>query len=280
MLLEVAKLLFQKDTRDSLKELVALIKKEPEWRANLLDFDETFPQAERRKAELLVRFLHEVLLQKGWKAQRAGVAEFVVQEIVDNAFQHGTDSDGSSGKVRIRAALTNYWITCQVTDSGKGFDLHNALSAQATEGGHGLSKVKALAISLTQENPNSIKVTVENHAGKIDLADIDGVFILNLKGRLTHESVDYNREAASIDEALPDGSKVIIDLTETQYASSVALRFLMMLQKRNEAHHRKTVLVVPKDSVIREIFEVAGFDSVFQCVALRAEALELFQVPQ
>ena len=36
MFIDIAKLLFQKDTRDALKELVALIRKKPEWQADLI----------------------------------------------------------------------------------------------------------------------------------------------------------------------------------------------------------------------------------------------------
>jgi anti-anti-sigma factor len=278
MLLDVVKLLLQKDTRESFKELVALVRKKPEWKADLLTLDEKFSQSEQAKAGTLVRFIHELLLQKDWAPKRAGVAEFVIQEIADNAFLHGRSPGRQSGTVRLSATLTSYWIDCRVMDSGPGFDLAAALAGQAQGEARGLARVRALASSLVQKGPNTIEVTVQNHPARIDVALIHDIPVVNLRGRLGHDTIRLDEELADIETALAGSSRLVVDLTEAQYVSSVGLRFLMLLQRRNQAAGREAVLVARADSAVGEILKISRFDQVFRCADSRADAFALLGV--
>jgi anti-sigma regulatory factor (Ser/Thr protein kinase) len=182
MLLDIAKLLFQKDTRDAVKEAIAFLRKQPDWQTQL-EVNEAFPSEDKLKARLLVQFLREALVNKGWKEQRAGVVEYVVQELVDNAYVHG-GAAARGGTVRITATLNSQWAQCGVMDSGKGFSLDDALAAQNADGLHGLSQVNALAARLTQRAPAFIEVVVESRAPAIAVQEVDGIYVAQVEGRL------------------------------------------------------------------------------------------------
>lgn len=71
---------------------------------------------------------------------RAGIVEYVVQELVDNAYVHG-GAAVRGGTVRITATLNNQWAQCGVMDSGKGFSLEGALAAQKDDRLHGPNQI-------------------------------------------------------------------------------------------------------------------------------------------
>ena len=273
MLLDIAKLLFQKDTREAVKELVDLIRRRPEWQAELISLDEKFDYADEPRAGLLVRFLREALLQKEWQPRRAGVAEFVIQEIVDNAFQHGKPAAGSNGVVRFNATLTPSWVSCRVTDAGPGFDLAQTLQQQANGEARGLARVQGLTSKLLQDGRNTIEVVIRSTPGAIDVAVIDGVHIVTMSGRLGHDDFDPTVEFSRIETALDRDADMLVDPSDAQYLASRALRLLTLLHRRSRSAGQKIVLVVTADTVISEILHISRYDRIFDCVHSRAEAL-------
>lgn len=275
MFIEIAKLLFQKDTRDALKELVELIRKKPEWQADLITLDEKLQYADEARAGILVQFLREALLQKEWQAKRAGVAEFVIQEIVDNAFHHGKPADGSSGKVRVNATLTSAWVSCRVTDAGAGFDLARTLEQQQASGEPGgLTRVRQLASKLVQEGRNTIEVMVRTTPGAIDVVVIDGIQVVNMRGRVGRDEFDLDAEFLRIRSALDPAAAVLVDLSDAEYVASRGLRLLTLLDRGNRSDGRKSVLVVKPDTAVAEILHLSRYDKVFECVPSRAAGLE------
>jgi anti-sigma regulatory factor (Ser/Thr protein kinase)/anti-anti-sigma regulatory factor len=274
MLLDIAKLLFQKDTRDVVKDLIELIKKRPEWKADLLTLDEKLPYSKDAEVGLLVQFIREALLQKNWPPKRAGVAEFAIQEVVDNAFHHGRPLEGSAGTVRVSATLTSYWVSCRVTDSGEGFSLKEILAQQARDEPRGLTRVREVSSGLAQDGANTIEVTIRATPGAIDIALLDKVLVINMRGRLGRESFDIEAEFPRIEAAIESTQKVLIDLSEAEYASSVVLRFLGKVYRRNKGLGQPSVLVVKPDSAIQEILTIARYDKTFfECVGSRSEGI-------
>jgi anti-anti-sigma factor len=272
MFIEIAKLLFQKDTRDAFKELVALIRKKPEWQADLITLDEKLKYADEERAGILVQFLREALLQKQWEAKRAGVAEFVIQEVVDNAFHHGKPADGS-GVVRINATLSSAWVSCRVTDAGPGFDLAQVLEQQAKSEPSGLTRIRQLAAKLLQDGRNTIEVMVRATPGAIDVAVIDGIQVVSLRGRVREELFDLNAEFARIQGALDRAADVLIDLSDAEYISSRGLRLLTLLHRHNRANGRKSVLVFKANTALAEILQISRYDKLFECAHTRADGL-------
>lgn len=273
MFIDIAKLLFQKDTRDAVKELVDLLRKKPEWQADLITLDEKLKYADEARAGILVQFLREALLQKQWEAKRAGVAEFVIQEVVDNAFQHGKPVDGSGGVVRINAALSSAWVSCRVTDAGPGFDLAQVLEKQAAGEPGGLTRIRALASKLLQEGRNTIEVMVRSTPGVIDIAVIDGIQVVTMRGRVREELFDFDAELARIRGALDRTTDVLIDLSDAEYISSRGLRLLTFLHRHTQANGRKSVLVFKANTALAEILQISRYDKVFECAPTREEGL-------
>jgi anti-sigma B factor antagonist len=273
MLIDIAKLLFQKDTRDAVKELVELVRRKPEWQADLITLDEKLKYADEARAGVLVQFLREALLQKQWEPKRAGVAEFVIQEVVDNAFHHGKPADGSSGAVRINATLSSAWVSCRVTDAGPGFDLARVLEQQAQGEASGLTRIRELASKLLQDGRNTIEVLVRHTPGVIDVAVIDGIQIVSMRGRVREELFDLNAEFSRIQGALDPAADMLIDLSDAEYVSSRGLRLLTLLQRHTQVNGRKAVLVFKADTALAEILQISRYDKIFDCVHSRAEGL-------
>ena len=273
MFIDIAKLLFQKDTRDALKELVALIRKKPEWQADLITLNEKLGYQDEPRAGILVQFLRELLLKKEWPPKRAGVAEFVIQELVDNAFHHGKPADGSSGAVRINATLTSSWVSCRITDDGPGFDLAQTLEQQARGEPSGLSQIRELASKLVQDGRNTVEVVVRNTLGAIEVMVIDGIQVVSMRGRLGQAEFDLGAEFSRIEAALDPGAPLLIDLSDAQYVASKGLRLLALIHRRNQALGQQSVLVVTADSAIAEIVHISRYDKIFDCVTSRPDGL-------
>ena len=68
---------------------------------------------------------------------------------------------------------------------------------------------------------------------------------------------------------------LIVDLNETRYISSNGLRTLLMAMREAEKRGGKLKLCCLSPRLV-EIFEMSGFDRVFEIVATRKEAGELF----
>ena len=88
-----------------------------------------------------------------------------------------------------------------------------------------------------------------------------GAVILSVKGRVdaTNSSILEQRLLGAIE----GGERhVVVDCTELDYISSAGLRALLMAVKRLNAAGGKMALGALKDE-IREVFDIAGFSSIF-----------------
>lgn len=274
MLLDVAKLLLDRDTRESVKELIAALRKKPEWQKDLVEMVERFARPEEHKARLFIRFAAEVLAQKGWPAARAGAAEFAIQELVDNAFLHGLVEGDNTSRIRIRAQLSNVWAICAISDNGPGFDLSGTLATQERGERRGLSRVRAIASRLVQSAPNTVEVLVECVPGQVTATEIGTAYVLMLKGELRHSSIDYKDELERLCAHVPRITRLVIDLTEATYLSSAGIRFLLMVWKRMSESGSTVAVVVKPNSGVREVLEIGRMFRVLPCVDSLSEALQ------
>ena len=193
MLLDIARLLLQKDTREALKELVQLIRRHPEWKKDFVEIAEGFTAPEADKARVLVKFIAEVLAQKGWPSSRTGVVEYGIQELVDNAFTHGSRTATAGTCVRIKAVLTSHWAKCEVSDTGDGFDLDTILRLQKQGEVRGLTTVHGLVRTLTQPSPNSIEVFIDQRPAGVSRYRHQGADVICMKGDLHINTRRYHR---------------------------------------------------------------------------------------
>ena len=100
----------------------------------------------------------------------------------------------------------------------------------------------------------------------------DDVSIFSLKGRL-----DSNTSAkleSRIAQALESGFKnMIINFENLEYISSAGLRVILKTTKDLRRKDGKILLCSMQDYV-KEVFEIAGFDTFLPIVATMGEALE------
>jgi len=102
----------------------------------------------------------------------------------------------------------------------------------------------------------------------------DAISIFKLNGRLdSNTSQGFEKK---IFDAISDGSKnMIVDFKDLDYISSAGLRVILKATKALNREEGKIMLCSMQDYV-KEVFEIAGFDSFLPIVASMDEALQAF----
>lgn len=103
------------------------------------------------------------------------------------------------------------------------------------------------------------------------------VVTLALAGRLdgTSSSAFEARILAHIDAG---DIRLIVDMTDLDYISSVGMRVFMLAAKRLKPLGGRVVLCGLQPS-IRQVFDMAGFAAIFAITETRADAASLFAAP-
>lgn len=101
-----------------------------------------------------------------------------------------------------------------------------------------------------------------------------GVNIFKLNGRLdSNTSQGFEKK---IFQAIDDGSKsMLIDFKNLEYISSAGLRVILKATKALKREEGKMMLCDMQDYV-KEVFEIAGFDSFLTIVGTMDDALQAF----
>lgn len=101
-----------------------------------------------------------------------------------------------------------------------------------------------------------------------------GVNIFKLNGRLdSNTSQGFEKK---VFQAIDDGSKsMIIDFKDLDYISSAGLRVILKATKALKREEGKMMLCDMQDYV-KEVFEIAGFDSFLPIVGTMDDALQSF----
>ena len=102
----------------------------------------------------------------------------------------------------------------------------------------------------------------------------DKISIFRLNGRLdSNTSQGFEKK---IFDAISDGSKsMIVDFKDLDYISSAGLRVILKATKALNREEGKIMLCSMQDYV-KEVFEIAGFDSFLPIVASIDDALKEF----
>ena len=98
--------------------------------------------------------------------------------------------------------------------------------------------------------------------------------IFKLHGRLdTNTSQGFEKK---VFQAISDGSKnMIVDFKDLDYISSAGLRVILKATKALKREDGQIMLCAMQDYV-KEVFEIAGFDSFLPIVTTLDEALKAF----
>lgn len=79
-----------------------------------------------------------------------------------------------------------------------------------------------------------------------------------IEGRL--DTMTAPELEAEIKAGLGDVKSVIFNMENLEYISSAGLRTLLMAKR--ELHNKGTVKVINANEIVKEVFEVTGFDSL------------------
>ena len=101
-----------------------------------------------------------------------------------------------------------------------------------------------------------------------------GINIFRLIGRLdSNTSQEFEQK---LFEAISDGTKsMVVDFKDLDYISSAGLRVILKATKAIKREDGRIMLCSMQDYV-KEVFEIAGFDSFLSIVATLDEALKSF----
>ena len=95
--------------------------------------------------------------------------------------------------------------------------------------------------------------------------------VFELEGRL--DSSTSSQLEKKLLDSLESGKKnMVIDFARVDYISSAGLRVLLMAAKKSKAAGGKVRLCALMDNV-REVFDIAGFTSIFSITSSQEEAL-------
>jgi anti-anti-sigma factor len=99
---------------------------------------------------------------------------------------------------------------------------------------------------------------------KIEGKKENGRIIVSVEGRMDAVSApDFDRKC---EEWIAEGESVfIVDFGGLEYISSAGLRSLLILGKKLSAKKGKVVIAALKD-VVKEVFAISGFGSIFTVV--------------
>ncbi len=95
---------------------------------------------------------------------------------------------------------------------------------------------------------------------------IGDALLLKTSGRIDRTSVETFRTALRpyLDQCKPGGHVIVLDLSATDYVSSLGFQVLLVAQRRAKTQYGTLAIAALQPSV-KTIFEVANFSSVIRC---------------
>ena len=105
----------------------------------------------------------------------------------------------------------------------------------------------------------------------VTINEKQGIIIVTLEGNLdTNTSPEVETELNKLIE--PDGVKLIINLSQTNYVSSAGLRIFLATAKKLTAKQGVFKLCAPND-VVKEVLDISGFSSILDVKATEEDAI-------
>jgi anti-anti-sigma factor len=102
----------------------------------------------------------------------------------------------------------------------------------------------------------------------------EGVTVLRIEGSLDTQTSSEAQE--ELDRIVDDGArKLLIDFAELAYISSAGLRVLLVTAKKLNTEQGEMRMCNMND-VVKEVFEVSGFSTIFKVFQTDSEAMAGF----
>jgi anti-sigma B factor antagonist len=133
-----------------------------------------------------------------------------------------------------------------------------------------------MAYSLQPDSREVVAASIRGVAAmKIEKAE-NGVVIIGMPARLDAVGVTSIENQLAETIAEHRGQKVLVDLSETNFVASLALRMLLTNLKAAQAHPGGDLALCGLQPQIGEIFRKSRFDTLFKIYPDREEALKVY----
>ncbi|MCY3020050.1 MAG: anti-sigma factor antagonist [Planctomycetota bacterium] len=262
--------------------------------------------AARRPEEIqdVLLALERELHDRGFDVERIGRARLILQELLDNAVEHGCKGR-TDAVVRVEGHISDAYVRLIVTDDGPGFDYEAKLTHEKEhvlapgQRGRGLLLIQRLAdrVDFQCNNGTRAEAVVERRALRIAaqhaprsaaekaLAGKDfsvqhemraekGVVIVKLKGVL--DAHTFERVEETVTDLFARGYyKLIVDMAEVDYISSAGAGVFIGALSEAHEHNGDIVLLGPTHTV-REVFDLLGLTQIFRVCDDLVAAYALF----
>ncbi|EFI34425.1 anti-sigma-factor antagonist [Desulfonatronospira thiodismutans ASO3-1] len=106
---------------------------------------------------------------------------------------------------------------------------------------------------------------------EINSKKVDQVLVISVSGRL--DTTTAQEFESSCLELVKDESRIVVDLQEVEYVSSAGLRGILSVGKTVRSNGGGLVFCCLR-GMVKEVFEISGFASIFSIYDTREQALE------
>jgi anti-sigma regulatory factor (Ser/Thr protein kinase) len=243
-LLEFLRLLVSKDTRETAKEVLRLVKRSPEWKKDIVLLEGKFPAGEEEHAKVMTSQAMRLLASKKFGNEQIQRARFVSLELIRNAFEHGLKRD-QDGQIQVRIEVSSDFYRIGVTDPGSGFDLAEELSRQGakdkrSERCRALGFIYRMVSDLSQDvsgGKHTVTALIRKGENPCEIERVGDVTIFRFKGEMQLSGYFWAEITREIEE-LPRTSRAVLDFAEVNEVSTRLLSEIVMLLRRYERMER------------------------------------------
>lgn len=221
-MIEFLKLIFSKDFVSNAKDIVSLLRKSKDWKKDIVKLSGTFYYKDKIESTVLIDQTIKILESKDWEEEEQNEVRFILNELFENAFIHGTPSKEHS-YVNSEVTITSTFFKLSISDFGLEFDLLEELKNQEalnpdSDKHKGLSFVNILTPEITQEkwpNKNTIIVIKREGLRPLEISKIGEIIVFEV-GNSTYINDDNFSVFVEKIKSLAEKEKVVIDFGSTR----------------------------------------------------------------
>lgn len=282
-MIELLKLLFSKDFISNAKDIVALIKRSKDWKKDIIKYSGTFYFKDKIDSTVLMNTSVKTIADKGWTNEEQQEARFILNELFENSFNHGTPSKERS-YVNAELTITSTFFKLSISDFGIDFDLMKELTEQEafnpnSDKHRGLSFINKLTPEIYQEkstNKNTVIVIKRQGLKPLRVVKKGDILVFELGNSTYIDDSNFNTLIDRI-KTLKIKEKIVIDFgSSKQMMISVAYRNIR--QNLIDANIKSDVQIsvcgmTTAPIVIREYFEkhFPTFETMEEAIAYHQE---------
>ena len=283
--LEFFKFLFDKKTRNDIKDIFESFKDTPEWEKNIITIRHNFTHDDHVNIDVFINFIENILFEKDWNSTDISKIKFVCLELINNAFKHAINKNKLNFSLLLKISKQSFSI--KIKDNGKGFDLKFELAEQLSKP-KGLTFSNRLANSLIQSNKNTIIALFTKNIGNVifrgidstKLVTIDSLNIFVFNGKLnTYCSQNIKEYVIDMSKEILDNTNLILDLSNVLFIDSSGMSTLLAINRIYFERMKKIVIVITDNKSLTELFKLLALDKVLTIKENYDETLSFLGYP-